>query len=116
MRRNDLLMLAAAAAFVGASGALSDGTDRAPAAPSALPVAQTARVTAPARPNSAVLQTARAVLNGVGVESAAEKTQVQTALEKAVAFFLREPFDCAVGTSHRWNSWIEMGRTTSEER
>jgi hypothetical protein len=78
MRKNDLLMLAAAAAFVGASGALHDGTDRAPAA---LPVAQTARVTAPARPNSPVLQTARAVLNGVGVESAAEKTQVQVALE-----------------------------------
>jgi hypothetical protein len=82
MRRNDLLMLAAAAAFVGASGALADGTDRAENRSTALPVAQTARVSAPApRPASPVLQTARAVLDGVGVESAAEKTQVQTALE-----------------------------------
>ena len=75
MRNDNLLMLAAAAAFVGASGALANGTDRAESKPAAQAVAATP---APARP---VLQTARAVLDGVGVESGLEKTRVHTALE-----------------------------------
>lgn len=81
MRNNHLLMLAAAAAFVGASGAVANGTDRAETRPQA---ASAPAAPAAARPPAAVkpvLQTARAVLNGVGVQSAVEKTQVQVALE-----------------------------------
>ncbi|HEX6370418.1 MAG TPA: murein L,D-transpeptidase catalytic domain family protein [Longimicrobium sp.] len=82
MRNDHLLMLAAAAAFVGASGALANGTDRAENKPAPVAAVQTAPVAAPApRPASPALQAARAVLDGVGVESAVEKTQVQTALE-----------------------------------
>src|SRR5687767_358625 len=82
MRNNHLLMLAAAATFVGASGAIANGTDRNETRPAVAAVKPAPVAAAPApRPNGAVLQTARAVLNGVGVESAAEKTQVQTALE-----------------------------------
>ncbi|MBW3571408.1 MAG: murein L,D-transpeptidase catalytic domain family protein [Gemmatimonadetes bacterium] len=74
MRNDNLLMLAAAAAFVGASGALANGTYRA----ESNPAAHAAAAPAPGRP---VLRTARAVLDGVGVESAVEKARVQTALE-----------------------------------
>ncbi len=77
MRNNHLLMLAAAAAFVGASGARANENHRAETRP-ALAAVKAAPATRPASP---VLQTARAVLDGVGVESAVEKTQVQTALE-----------------------------------
>jgi hypothetical protein len=81
MRNNHLLMLAAAATFVGASGAIANGTDRNETRP-ALAAVKPAPVAAPAaRQASPVLQTARAVLDGVGVESAVEKTQVQAALE-----------------------------------
>jgi hypothetical protein len=83
MRNNHLLMLAAAAAYVGASGALAmDRVEMKNAAQAAVPTAPVAVATPPApRPQGPVLQTARAVLDGVGVKSAAEKTQVQTALE-----------------------------------
>jgi hypothetical protein len=81
MRKDNLLMLAAAAAFIGASGALADGTDRAQSKPTAAAVMRTAPAPAAPRPSSPVLKTARAVLNGVGVESAVEKTQVQVALD-----------------------------------
>jgi hypothetical protein len=80
MRNNHLLKLAAAAAFIGASGAMANGSDRAESKPTAAAVMRPVRVAAPA-PKSPALQAARAVLNGVGVESAVEKTQVQTALE-----------------------------------
>jgi hypothetical protein len=81
MRNDNLLMLAAAAAFIGASGALADRTDRAESKPTAAAAMRTAPAPAPPRPTSPVLKTARAVLSGVGVESAVEKTQVQVALD-----------------------------------
>jgi len=71
MRKN-LVMLAAAAFSVGAGGALIHE------APSST-VAQT-RSTPPPTAH-AVMKTARAVLDGVGVESGVEKTQVQRALD-----------------------------------
>jgi hypothetical protein len=82
MRREQLLMLAAAAAFIGASGAMANDVDNKGAKPTAAAAMRPASVPA-AAPASArpVLQTARAVLKGVGVESAVEKTQVQKALD-----------------------------------
>jgi hypothetical protein len=80
MRRNELLMLAAAAAYVGASGALAMDRAETRAAQPVVQMAPVAAAPAP-RPQGPVLQTARAVLDGVGVESAVKKTQVQTALE-----------------------------------
>jgi hypothetical protein len=82
MRNDNLLMLAAAAAFIGASGAMANDADRTDAKPTAAAAMRPA-TTAPAAPapNSPVLKTARAVLNGVGVESGAQKTQVQVALD-----------------------------------
>lgn len=74
---HNLTMIAAAAAVAGATAAQVHGAD-APA-----PVAQTtaaAPVAAPA-PRPVMVQTARAVLQGVGVESGAEKTQVELALD-----------------------------------
>lgn len=77
MRRN--LLIAAAALTMGAGGALlHDGSPPAPATPAA---ARTATAAAPSAPAQAVMQTARAVLSGVGVESGVEKTQVDRALE-----------------------------------
>jgi L,D-transpeptidase catalytic domain len=79
MRKN-LVMLAAAALGVGAGGAL---IHEAPAAPAPAPVARPVAA-APAAPPAhaqAVMKTARAVLSGVGVESAVEKTQTQRALD-----------------------------------
>ncbi|HEX6037964.1 murein L,D-transpeptidase catalytic domain-containing protein [Longimicrobium sp.] len=81
MRRN--LLIAAAAFSVGAGGALVHESK--PATAPATPLA--ARMTtapAPATPSpsaQAVMSTARAVLNGVGVQSAVEKTQVDVALD-----------------------------------
>jgi hypothetical protein len=89
MRNNHLLMLASAAAFVGAGGAMANGTDHAGA--KAHPAAQAAPVAAAApAAASPVLQTARAVLNGVGVQSAVQKTQVQTALDQLGTHVLRQ--------------------------
>lgn len=79
MRRN--LLIAAAAFGVGAGGAMLHENE--PAAAPAMPVA--ARMTtAPAAPPAgaqAVMKTARAVLDGVGVPSAVQKTQVDLALD-----------------------------------
>ncbi len=82
MRNDNLLMLAAAAAFIGASGAMANDAGRTDAKPTAAAAMRPA-TSAPAAqaPNSPVLKTARAVLNGVGVESGAQKTQVQVALD-----------------------------------
>ncbi|HEX6911231.1 MAG TPA: murein L,D-transpeptidase catalytic domain family protein [Longimicrobium sp.] len=77
MRRN-LLMLAAAACSLGAGGALMHESKPAVAA---APAVQPAAKTAPPAQARMVMQTARAVLNGVGVESAVEKTQVEKALD-----------------------------------
>lgn len=82
MRRNLHHMLAAAAFSVGLGSALAQESKPATAAVAAQPSVQAA--TAPAAPSASaqvVMNTARAVLNGVGVESAVEKTQVQTALD-----------------------------------
>jgi hypothetical protein len=80
MRRN-LLMLAAAACSMGAGGALMHESKPAVAAvPAAQPVAKAAPA-APSPQAQAVMHTARAVLSGVGVESAVEKTQVEKALD-----------------------------------
>lgn len=82
MRKDQLLMLAAAAAFIGASGAMANDADRTDVKPTAAAAMRPA--SAPAAPPAAarpVLQTARAVLDGVGVQSAVEKTQVQKALD-----------------------------------
>jgi hypothetical protein len=83
MRREHMLMLAAAAAFIGASGAMANDVDHRDVKPTAAAAMRPASVPA-AAPASArpVLRTARAVLNGVGVESAVEKTQVQKALDE----------------------------------
>lgn len=82
MRNNHLLMLAAAAAYVGASGALAmDRAETRAATQAAVQMTPVAAAPAPRAPQGPVLQTARAVLDGVGVKSAVEKTQVQTALE-----------------------------------
>jgi hypothetical protein len=79
MRHNHLLILAAAAFSAGAGGALLQDAQAARPAPAHAPVAA-----APATPSpsaQAVMKTARAVLNGVGVESGVQKTQVQVALD-----------------------------------
>ena len=71
--RDNLLMLAVGAFFVGATGALAHEAE---------PVEQTTAVpAAPSASAQAAMHTARAVLNGVGVESAVEKTQVENALD-----------------------------------
>ena len=77
MRSNDLLILAGAAFCVGAGGALAHEAKPAPAVQAA-PAPLAAAAPAPASP---VLRTARAVLDGVGVESGVEKTRVQAALD-----------------------------------
>ncbi|CAA9351992.1 MAG: hypothetical protein AVDCRST_MAG89-3179 [uncultured Gemmatimonadetes bacterium] len=90
--RSNLLTIATAAACIGATGALIDRSDRPQPAPA--PQAAAARMTvktavqapkpapAPARaPKPVALQAARAVLSGVGVESGAEKTRVDVALD-----------------------------------
>lgn len=92
MRNNHMLMLAAAAAFIGASGAVANGSDRAGSKPTAAAAMRTAPAPAAPAPANPVLQTARAVLNGVGVESAVEKTQVQKALD-ALAGSVRRQSD-----------------------
>lgn len=85
--RPNLLMLAAASFVVGAGGALFHEAEPAVAKP----VAQSP-VSAPPAHAQAVMKTARAVLNGVGVESAVEKTQVQKALD-ALAGTVRKQSD-----------------------
>ena len=95
MRNDNLLMLAAAAAFIGASGAMANDEKRTEARPTAAAALRPAPAQA-ARPASAspMLRTARAVLDGVGVESAVEKTQVQKALD-ALAGTVRRQSDPA---------------------
>lgn len=91
--RNDLLKLAAGAFFAGAAGAMMQEADTVAAATAAQPAAPVA--VAPAAPPAyarAVMQTSRAVLNGVGVQSAVEKTQVQLALD-ALASSVRKQSD-----------------------
>jgi hypothetical protein len=92
--KNDLLKLATGAFFAGACGALLNGTEPAAARPAAQPpvVAAAAVPATPPAGAQAVMQTARAVLNGVGVESAVEKTQVQLALD-ALAGTVRKQSD-----------------------
>lgn len=92
--RNDLLKLATGAFFAGACGALLNDAapaDARPAAPAPVVVAAPVKATPPAGAQ-AVMKTARAVLNGVGVESAAEKTQVDRALD-ALAGTVRKQSD-----------------------
>lgn len=73
--RDELLMLAVCAFCVGATGAMVHEAEPATAA-------QTSAVPAgPSAPAQAAMHTARAVLSGVGVESAVEKTQVENALD-----------------------------------
>lgn len=74
--RDELLMLAVCAFCVGATGAMVHEAEPAKAAQTAAAV--------PAVPSpsaQAAMHTARAVLSGVGVESAVEKTQVENALD-----------------------------------
>lgn len=90
---SNLLMLATAAAFVGAGGGILSNDTR-PAAASDAVVADTAAApvaarTAQAEPPTA-LKVARAVLAGVGSESAARKTDVQVALETLGAHVSRQ--------------------------
>jgi L,D-transpeptidase catalytic domain len=75
---HNLMMIAAAAAVAGATAAQVHGADAAPAPVQSSAAAPTP---APAPPRPMVLQTARAVLHGVGVQSGAEKTRVQVALD-----------------------------------
>jgi hypothetical protein len=80
--RTHLLLIATAAACVGVSAAQLQGGSSPAAVPA--PIRDTmfvaaAPTLAPA-PASPVLQTARAVLEGVGIESGAEGAQVRTAL------------------------------------
>lgn len=79
MRRNALVYLAAAVGVGAAAGLL-----REPEQPAAVSVAQPARDTAAPAPVSPVpapaLQAARAVLDGVGLESSPREARVQTAL------------------------------------
>ncbi|HST59471.1 MAG TPA: murein L,D-transpeptidase catalytic domain family protein [Longimicrobium sp.] len=91
--RNDLLKLAAGAFFAGAAGAMMQDAESVATATAAQPPVPVA--TAPAAPPAyaqAVRQTSRAVLNGVGVQSAVEKTQVQLALD-ALAGEVRKQSD-----------------------
>ena len=82
-----LVMIAAAAAVAGATAAgVHAEQAAAPARMAALP----ATAAAPAQP--AIQSAARAVLNGVGIESAVEKTQVQVALD-ALAGKVRKQSD-----------------------
>lgn len=91
--RNDLLKLAAGAFFAGAAGAMMQDAEPVTPATAAQPAVQVAAArTAPPAYARAVMQTSRAVLNGVGVESAAEKTQVQLALD-ALAGTVRKQSD-----------------------
>ncbi len=76
--RSNLLVMGAMAAFAGAGLALANGPDRADQARAELPVRPAAA--APAAPVQPVMQTARAVLNGVGVQSGAEEARVASAL------------------------------------
>jgi hypothetical protein len=89
-RKNNLLMLAAAAFVVGAGGALNNPAEPAVAAAS-VPAPRSAPSVPPVQAQ-AVMNTARAVLNGVGVESAVEKTQVDAALA-ALAGTVRKQSD-----------------------
>lgn len=79
MRRNLHQMLAAAAFSVGLGSALAN--ESTPAVAAHPPVQAAAVPAAPPAQAQAVMQTARAVLNGVGVASAVEKTQVERALD-----------------------------------
>ena len=91
MRRN-LVMLAAAACSMGAGGALlHESTPPVAAAPAVPPQAQAVPAAPPVQAR-VVMQTARAVLSGVGVESAVEKTQVDKALD-ALAPAVRKQSD-----------------------
>jgi len=81
MRYNHLLMLAAAAFSVGAGGALVHDAEPAQAASAQAAASVAAAPATPPASARAVMKTARAVLDGVGVESGVQKTQVQLALE-----------------------------------
>jgi hypothetical protein len=91
--RNDLLKLAAGAFFAGAAGAMMQDAETVATATAAQPAVQVvAAQAAPPAYAQAVMQTSRAVLKGVGVESAVEKTQVQLALD-ALAGGVRKQSD-----------------------
>ena len=89
--RPNLLKLASGAFIAGACGALLNDAEPA-IARSAAPVAAAPVAATPPAGARAVMKTARAVLNGVGVESAVEKTQVQRALD-ALAGSVRKQSD-----------------------
>lgn len=91
--RKDLLKLATGAFVAGAAGALLHDSPAALARPAqpAVVVAAPVAATPPAGAR-VVMKTARAVLSGVGVESAVEKTQVQLALD-ALAGTVRKQSD-----------------------
>jgi hypothetical protein len=92
--RNDLLKLATGAFFAGVCGALVNGAEPAAARSAApAPVVAAAPVAAtPPASAQAVMKTARAVLHGVGVQSAVEKTQTDLALD-ALAGTVRKQSD-----------------------
>ncbi|HEU0298258.1 MAG TPA: murein L,D-transpeptidase catalytic domain family protein [Longimicrobium sp.] len=78
LRKNPGLLTVAAAGLIGVAVAQADDRERSvAAAPTALSPVVVAK---PAAPPSPVLKTARAVLDGVGVESGAQATQVDRAL------------------------------------
>lgn len=92
MRYNHLLMLAATAFGVGAGGALMHDAEPAQAAPARAAAAVAAAPATPPASARAVMKTARAVLDGVGVQSGVQKTQVQLALD-ALAGTVRKQSD-----------------------
>ena len=94
MKRNHLRMLALGAVCAGFGGALkSNGANEAPAASVAVQNVQRAPEMVPApKPANPALAAARAVLDGVGIESGVHKAQVQTALN-ALAGQVRKQSD-----------------------
>lgn len=93
MRRTLHPALVAAAVSVGLGSALARESKPVPLpAVAARPPVQAAAPALPSAQAQAVMNTARAVLNGVGVESAVEKTQVETALD-ALGAKVREQSD-----------------------
>jgi hypothetical protein len=81
MRENNLFILAAAAVVAGAGGALMTGND----APASQPAPRVAEAARPAPRQTAIpvaRQAARAMLDGVGIESGIENSAVNTALAR----------------------------------
>ena len=97
--RTDLRMLAAGAVLAGATaGAVRGASAPAPVAAAEVP----ADTVTPAPAQAAVgLQAARAVLEGVGVESAVEKTRAENAVEVLAARVARQSDPAALQVAFR---------------